>query len=35
VDETTGRLATSIKPCWLEKLSVPPTDCCCEKPPIW
>ena len=35
LDEMTGRLATSISPYWLLKPRVPPTDCCCEKPPIW
>src|SRR5271165_824241 len=33
--DTTGRDATATTPCWLEKVSDPPTLCCCEKPPIW
>ena len=32
--DTTGRLATSMSPYWLLKLSVPPYDCCCENPPM-
>ena len=33
--ETTGRLATATKPCWLANVRDAPRDCCCEKPLIW